>query len=337
MRWNSPEFLLLFLLIPIVAWYKLFITRFTKKGGIRFPLGSKLAIFRTSIKQKLMFIPDLLRLITLGLLVFALMQPQYGLERETINRKGIDIMIALDVSGSMAAEDFKPNRLKAAQKITERFINGLHNNRIGLVVFAGLSLTQCPLTMDYGVVTELLSRTYLGMMKADGTAIGDAIINAVYKFKKKKSEKRDQVIVLLTDGENNAGVVDPLEAAKIAADRNIKIYTIGVGSLKGAPIPIQGYGGKTYARNRDGSLYIPKLDEQMLKDIAFLTKGQYFRATDNKTLEKIYAKIAKLEKGKIDVSKTVQYSERFYWFLGVALALLAIEIYLRSRFFQRLF
>ena len=337
MKWNSPEFILLFLLIPLIGWYKIAIQTPARKGGLRYSLGAYLVHFKTSLKARLIFIPDLLRVFCLVLLIFALMQPQYGLEKETINRQGIDIMLAVDVSGSMAAEDFKPNRLKAAQKITESFITGLKDHRIGLVVFAGLSLTQCPLTMDYGVVTELLRRSSLQMIKADGTAIGDAIINAVYKFKKAKGEKRDQVLILMTDGENNAGVVDPLEAAKIAADKGIKVYTIGVGSIKGAPIPYQRYGRKQYARNADGSLYIPKLDEQLLKDIAFMTKGQYFRATDNKALEKIYERISKLEKGKIDISKTVQYSDRFYWFLAPALILLAFEIYLRSRYFQRVF
>jgi Ca-activated chloride channel family protein len=175
------------------------------------------------------------------------------------------------------------------------------------------------------------------MIKADGTAIGDAIVNAVYKFDVAKDKKRDRVIVLLTDGEANAGVVDPLEAAKIASDKSVKIYTIGVGSIDGAPIPIIRNGRKFYARNNDGSLYIPKIDEQLLKDIAYMTGGQYFRATDNEALKKIYDKIATLEKGEIDVNKTTQYSHRFYWFLFPAFCLLLIEIYLRTRVFQRVF
>ncbi|MGM0599948.1 MAG: vWA domain-containing protein [Candidatus Rifleibacteriota bacterium] len=337
MKFNNPEFLLLLALIPVIVFYKLFVLRNVPKGGIRFPLAFLSAQIRQSWRTRLIFIPDLLRIVTLTLLVFALMQPQYGFEREEISRKGIDIMISLDVSGSMAAEDFKPNRLKAAKKITENFITGLVDHRIGLVVFAGLSLTQCPLTIDYGVVTELLSRASLQMIKADGTAIGDAIVNAVYKFDVAKDKKRDRVIVLLTDGEANAGAVDPLEAAKIASDKSVKIYTIGVGSIDGAAIPIIRNGRKFYARNNDGSLYIPKIDEQLLKDIAYMTGGQYFRATDNEALKKIYDKIATLEKGEIDVNKTTQYSHRFYWFLAPAFCLLLIEIYLRTRVFQRVF
>ncbi len=337
MKFNSPEFMMLLALIPIVIAYKLYIMRRAKKGGIRFPLAFLSTDIHRSWRSRMIFVPDLLRMLVLILLIFALMQPQYGIEREEITRQGIDIMIAIDVSGSMAAEDFKPDRLSAAKKITENFITGLMDHRIGLVVFAGLSLTQCPLTIDYGVVTELLRRTSLSMLKADGTAIGDAIINAVYKFSADKSEKRDKVVILLTDGENNAGVVDPLEAAKIASERGVKIYTIGVGSIEGAPIPIIRGGRKMYARNNDGSLYIPKIDEQLLKDISFMTGGQYFRATDNEALEKIYQTIATLEKGKIDVSKTVQYSERFYWFLAPAFCLLMCEIYLRTRVFQRVF
>ncbi|MBF0410449.1 MAG: VWA domain-containing protein [Candidatus Riflebacteria bacterium] len=337
MRWNSPEYLFLIALLPIVIAYKWVILKGAKKGGVRFSFVS--AIRKTGVgwRSRFSFIPDVIRGIVLILLIMALMRPQYGIEKEEVQRQGIDIMLVLDVSGSMAAEDFKPNRLKAAQVITEKFITGLQDHRIGLVVFAGLSLTQCPLTLDYGVVTELLRRTSLQMIKRDGTAIGDAIINAVYKFKKGKGEKRDQIIILLTDGENNAGVVDPLQSAKIGADQGIRIYTIGVGSLEGAPIPIDTFRGKQYATNPDGSLYLPKIDEQLLKDIAFLTKGQYFRATDNSALEKIYETIAKLEKGKLDVSKSVQYSERFYWFLAPAIALFCVELFLRARTFSRVF
>ena len=336
MRWNSPEFMLLLTLIPIIAFYKYLISDRAKKGGINYPLAGIAAKVKSSIRTKLRFIPDLLRLIILVLIVFALMQPQYGFESESVTRQGIDIMIALDVSGTMAAEDFKPNRIKAAQKITEDFITGITDHRVGLVVFAGVALTQCPLTIDYGVLTELLRHTTLGMMKQDGTAIGDAIINAVYKFNSTGKEKRDKVIILLSDGENNAGV-DPLTAAKVAADRGIRIYTIGVGSLEGAPVPYYKNGRKSYYTDYYGNLQKPTLDEQLMKDIAYLTKGLYFRATDNEALEEIYKKIATLEKGKIDVNRTMQYSERFYWFLFPVFALLALEIYLRSRVFQRLF
>jgi Ca-activated chloride channel family protein len=175
------------------------------------------------------------------------------------------------------------------------------------------------------------------MIKADGTAIGDSIVNAVYKFDKDKKQKRDKVIILLTDGENNSGVVEPLEAANIAAERGVKVYTIGVGSIEGAPIPIMRGGRKMYARNNDGSIYIPKIDEQLLKDIAYVTGGRFFRATDNDALAQIYEQIASLEKGEIEVNRTIQYSERFYWFLAPAFCLLLCEIYLRSRVFQRVF
>lgn len=336
MKWNSPEFMLLLAIIPLIAFYKYYISDRAKKGGINYPLTGLIAASRKSLRSRLRFIPDLLRIIILLLIVFALMQPQYGYESESVTRQGIDIMIALDVSGTMAAEDFKPNRIKAAQKITEDFITGITDHRVGLVVFAGIAVTQCPLTIDYGVLTELLRHTSLGMMKQDGTAIGDAIINAVYKFNTTNKEKRDKVIILLSDGENNTGI-DPLTAAKIAAEKGIRIYTIGVGSLEGAPVPYYKNGQKYYYSDYYGNYQKPQLDEQLLKDIAYLTKGLYFRATDNAALEEIYKKIATLEKGKIDVSYTMLYSERFYWFLLPAFALLAIEIYLRSRVFQRVF
>ena len=259
MKWNSPELIMLLALIPLVAWYKLYLGRTLKKGGIRFAQAFSGSDLKKSLRVRLLFVPDLLRLCALLLLVFALMQPQYGQEHESVTRQGIDIMIALDVSGSMAAEDFKPDRIRAAQKITENFISGITDHRLGLVVFAGLALTQCPLTIDYGVVTELLRRSNLGMLKYDGTAIGDAIINAVYKFASDNSAKRDKVVILLSDGENNSGF-DPHEAAKIAAEKGVRVYTIGVGSLEGAPVPVYQQGQKFYARNNDGSLYIPKID-----------------------------------------------------------------------------
>lgn len=336
MKFNSPEFLLLFILIPIILSYKYFVTNRAKKGGINYSLAGVALETGSSFKAKLTFLPDFLRVVVLALIAFALMQPQYGFESETVTRQGIDIMIALDVSGTMAAEDFQPNRIKAAQKITEDFITGITDHRVGLVVFAGVALTQCPLTIDYGVLTELLRHTSLGMMKQDGTAIGDAIVNAVYKFNTSAKEKRDKVIILLSDGENNAGI-DPLTAAKIAADKNIRVYTIGVGSLEGAPVPYYRNGQKFYAQDYYGNVQKPTLDEQLLKDIAYLTKGLYFRATDNQALEEIYKKIATLEKGKIDVSRTMLFSERFYWYLFPALALLLVEIYLRNRVFQRVF
>jgi Ca-activated chloride channel homolog len=338
MRWNSPEFLLLLAAIPLVVAYKLVVLLPLRKGGVLYPLTRRAIEAGSSWKVRLLWVPDVLRGLVLVLFVMALMQPQWGMSRETVNRQGIDIMLALDVSGSMAAEDFKPNRLKAAQEITERFINGLQDHRIGLVVFAGIALTQCPLTLDYGVVTELLRRTSLEMLKVDGTAIGDALLNALYKFKRGPGEKRDQVIVLLTDGENNAGVVDPLEAARMVAERQVRVYTIAVGSIEGAPIPIRdALGRQGYARNRDGSLYIPKIDEQLLKDIAYLTGGAFFRATDNEALDNIYKTIATLERGKLDISRTIQYAERFYWFLAPAAALLALELFLRLRVFSRVF
>lgn len=337
MRWYSPENALLLLIVLVAILYRHFVQRPREKGGIRYPLTTQIMGEKPSLKTRLLWVPEALRFVVLMLLIISMMRPQFGLEQQHVTRKGLDIMIVLDISGSMAAEDFKPNRLRAAQAITERFINGLQDHRIGLVVFAGVSMTECPLTLDYGVVTELLRRTDLRMLKVDGTAIGDGLANAIYKFKRAPGEKRDQVIVLLTDGENNAGVIDPLEAARIALERGIRVYTIGVGSAAGAPIPMDTPYGRQYMKNPDGSLYIPRIDEQLLKDIAFLTKGQYFRAVDNQALENIYKRIAELEKGDLDISRTVQYSERFYWYLAPALALFSIELYLRARWFLRVF
>lgn len=339
MTWYAKEFLILAIPLLLVAIYKFFIFSRIKKGAVKYPLTFIVIDVKKSLRQKFNFLPDLFRFCVLILLLLALLQPRLGIEAEEIERQGIDIMIVLDVSGSMAAEDFKPNRMEAAKTVTEKFIMDLQDHRVGLVVFSGLAVTQCPLTMDYGTLVELLRRSNFGMLKRDGTAIGDGLISAVngLVLDRENQEERDKVIILLTDGENNAGVVEPLDAAKIAAQQNIKIYAVGIGTPEGAPVPITRGGRTTYARNRDGSLYLATFDEQLLKDMAFLTDGKYFRVTDSETLQSIYEQIAQLETSTVEVVKTVRYAERFYWFLAPAFALLAIEIFLRAKVFQRIF
>ena len=270
------------------------------------------------------FLP-IVRLLTLALLALGLARPQVVKHEEEIRTEGIDIMLVLDVSGSMQAEDFKPaNRLHVAKDVVGEFLGMVKNDRIGLVVFAGQSFTQCPLTLDYDVLRTLLSKVEIGMIE-DGTAIGTALANAVARLK--DSVAKSKVVILLTDGENNAGKIDPDTAAKIAQALGVRVYTIGVGKEGGAPIPVNHpVYGKVYARNPDGSLVLTKLDEKTLRKIAEATGGQYFRATDAEALKKIYAQILELERTKFEVKQFERAQEYFRWAAAPALALLLLEL-----------
>lgn len=269
------------------------------------------------------------RLAALALLALGLARPQVVEREEEIRTEGIDIMLALDISGSMQAEDFKPaNRLHVAKEVVAEFLGMVRNDRVGLVVFAGQSFTQCPLTLDYDVLRTLLERVEIGMIE-DGTAIGTALANAVARLK--DSAAKSKVVILLTDGENNAGKIDPETAAKIAEAIGVRVYTIGVGKQGGAPIPVQHpVYGKVYARNPDGSLVLTKLDEASLRRIADTTGGQYFRATDAEALKKIYAQILDLERTKFEVKQFERAKEYFRWAVFPALALILLELGLAS-------
>ena len=218
----------------------------------------------------------------------------------------------------MRAEDFKPrNRLQAAKQVIRDFIKNRKNDRLGLVVFASQSYTQCPLTLDYGVLLEFLNQVKIGMIE-DGTAIGMAIANCVNRLR--ESAAKSKVIILLTDGENNAGEIDPITAAKAAAAMKVKIYTIGAGRRGGAPIPFyHPLFGKMYYKNPDGSLYLTKIDEETLKQIAQLTGGKYYRATNTEKLREIYEEIGQLEKTKIKTKEYMSYDEKFSIFVFLAL------------------
>ncbi|MFH1429029.1 MAG: VWA domain-containing protein [Candidatus Margulisiibacteriota bacterium] len=268
-----------------------------------------------------------LRILILVLLITALARPQSGVANKEIETYGVDIALVLDISGSMRAEDLKPDRLTAAKTVVGDFIRGRTADRIGLVVFAGKSFTQCPLTLDYDILVNLLGNVKFDMVE-DGTAIGMAIANGVNRLRGSKAKSK--VMILLTDGENNKGEIDPETAAKLAQSMDIKIYTIGVGKIGGAPIPIyHPQLGKVYARMPDGSLQLSKLNEESLKKIAEITDGKYYRATNNQSLKWIYQQIDKLEKTEIKTRKYVKYSELYQNMVLAALILLLLEITLR--------
>jgi len=321
-----PYVLYLLILVPLYLYLK--ITRISKK----MPAAnySSISIFKEipkSFKEKTYPIPDILRGLALAAIIVALARPQSFSSGEDIYTEGIDIAMVLDISGSMLAEDFKPNRLEAAKKVTDEFIEGRTADKIGLVIFSGESFTQCPLTIDYNVLRNLLGEVKSGML-VDGTAIGNAIANGVNRLKDSKAKSK--VIILLTDGVNNAGQIDPITAAKIAATFNIRIYTIGVGTIGQAPYPFQTPFGIRY------QMVPVEIDENLLRQVSDLTKGKYFRATNNTKLKQIYNEIDKLEKTKIEVTSYRNAAEKFHVWLIIALLFLTLEFILNNTFYKKL-
>lgn len=328
-RFADPEYLYLLALVPLLAyWY--WKRRAKGSGKIRFSDIHVIKRVGKTAKQRLRHSLFLLRLLFISLIIIAFARPQSGSQMRETTTEGVDIILALDVSSSMLAEDFKPkNRLEAAKKVAEEFIQGRQNDRLGMVIFAGESFTQCPLTLDYGVLMTLLQDIKVADQDWDGTAIGMGIINAVNRLRDSKAKSK--VIILLTDGVNNRGEVDPITASNIAAAIDVKIYTIGAGS----------HGTALYPVNDPllGKRFVPmpvEIDEDVLKQIAANTKARYFRATDTKKLSEIYAEIGELEKTKIEVKEFTRYDEYFHYFLMIGLGLFILEMILTNSIFRKL-
>jgi Ca-activated chloride channel family protein len=328
-RFADPEYLYLLVLVPLLAyWY--WKRRAKGSGKIRFSDIHVIKRVGKTAKQRLRHSLFLLRLLFISLIIIAFARPQSGSQMRETTTEGVDIILALDVSSSMLAEDFKPkNRLEAAKKVAEEFIQGRQNDRLGMVIFAGESFTQCPLTLDYGVLMTLLQDIKVADQDWDGTAIGMGIINAVNRLRDSKAKSK--VIILLTDGVNNRGEVDPITASNIAAAIDVKIYTIGAGS----------HGTALYPVNDPllGKRFVPmpvEIDEDVLKQIAANTKARYFRATDTKKLSEIYAEIGELEKTKIEVKEFTRYDEYFHYFLMIGLGLFILEMILTNSIFRKL-
>jgi len=328
-RFADPAYLLILLILPVlIYWY----WRGKRAGGARLrysDTGLFKGVGRTA-KQRLRPLLFLLRLLALSLMIIALARLQSGSKETKVSTEGVDIVLAMDVSSSMLAEDFKPhNRLEAAKQVAQEFITGRSNDRMGLVIFAGESFTQCPLTLDYGVLLTLLNQLKVADRDWDGTAIGMGIVNAVNRLRSSKAKSK--IIILLTDGENNKGEVDPLTAARVAQALGIKIYTIGAGKKGTAMYPVD---DPVLGRH-----YVPmqvRIDEQTLKEIARITDGRYFRATNSNKLKKIYAEIGKMEKTKIEVKEFTRYQDYFVYLLTAGLLLLLLELILANTYFKKL-
>lgn len=316
-----PYLLWLLLLLPLlIVWY---ILR-NKKSASSFTISSLSTHKKLkSAKSFSRHLPFILRLLSLALLIVAIARPQTRSNEEKIEGEGIDIVLCMDVSGSMLAEDFSPNRLEAMKEVAANFVSGRKTDRIGVVIFAGEPFTQCPLTTDYASLKSQIWAVRSGILQ-DGTAIGSGLSISVERLKKSKSKSK--VVVLLTDGENNGGLIPPGTAKEIAKSFNVKVYTIGMGTEGYATLPQQTQGGAV-VRTREKV----NIDEKLLKEIARETGGNYFRATDNESLAKIYADIDQLEKSKIETSSYARYAEEFYPLAIAALVLLLIEVWLRYK------
>jgi len=326
----NPWLLCLLLVLPILAYFK---GKFGGTAGILFSTTSTLSRIGQRRRSRAGAILAGLIYFSLALFVIALARPQLGRVVTRVQATGVDIMLALDVSRSMLAEDFtigntRANRIEAVKRVTEQFIRERPNDRIGIVAFAGRPYLVSPLTLDHDWLIQNLDRLRIGLVE-DGTAVGSAIASASNRLKDK--EAKTKLIVLLTDGDNNAGKVMPLTAAEAAKTLGIRIYTIGAGTEGEAPFPMTNAFGRTVYRN-----VLVKFDEKALQEIATITNGKFFRATDTESLKTIFGEIDKLEKSKIEVEKTAQYRDLFHWFLIPGLACLILEMLLSQTLWRRL-
>lgn len=326
MIFANPLYLfLLILLLPLIGWYiwKQRNTYASLRVSTAMPFDNIQPTWRIYARH----LPFILRVGALALVIVVLARPQSTDNWQNISTEGIDIMMAIDISGSMLAEDLKPNRLEAAKEVASTFINGRRNDNIGLVVFAGESFTQCPLTTDHAVLINLFHGIKSGMIE-EGTAIGMGLANAVSRIK--DSQAKSKVVILLTDGSNNRGEIAPVTAAEIARSFGIRVYTIGVGSMGSAPYPYQTPFGVQYQN------VAVEIDEQSLQQIATMTGAAYFRATDTNSLKSIYSEIDQMEKTKLNVKEFSKKQEEYKQYALIALLLLIAEALIRYLLLKRI-
>ncbi|MFZ1235780.1 MAG: VWA domain-containing protein [Prevotella sp.] len=327
---NKEYFLLLLLLIPYIIWY--FLYRQKNEPTMQMSDTYAYMFAPKSWRVRLIHLPMLLRCLVFVLIVCILARPQTHNSWKEQKVDGIDIMLAMDVSTSMLAEDLKPNRLEASKNVASEFISGRPNDNIGLAIFAGESFIQCPMTTDHSSLLNLLHnvRTDIAArgLISDGTAIGMGLANAVSRLKDAKAKSK--VVILITDGSNNMGDISPMTSAQIAKSLGIRVYTIGVGTNRVAPYPVS-VGGTTQYVN------IPvEIDSKTLSDISAITDGNFYRATNNQELKQIYKDIDKLEKTKMDVKKFSKRYEAYQPFAIVAILLLVMELLLRNTLFRKI-
>ncbi len=323
-------FLLLLLLVPYAIWF--FLIKSRKEPSLKIASSKAYLFAPKTLRQRLMWLPFVLRVLCFSMIVTALARPQSNASWSESEVEGIDIMLAMDVSTSMMAMDFKPNRVEAARKVASDFVNRQKNDNIGLTVFSGEAFTQCPLTTDHAALLQMFSNITCDLpatgMIEDGTAIGMGIANAINRLKESKAKSK--VVILLTDGSNNMGEISPLTAAEMAKSLGIRIYTIGVGTNGNAkyPYPLPG-GGVQYV-----SMPV-EIDTKMLKEIATITKGKYYRAKNNQELENIYSDISKLEKSRITTTRFSRLHEFYQPFILVGIIALLLEMVLKNTILRK--
>jgi Ca-activated chloride channel family protein len=318
---KNPELLWLLLVLPLVVAHHVFLhrknmsqLRYSSLAGVKQAASPRTAYYT--------HIPVVLRTLALALLIVAIARPQSSSSWQDVTTEGIDIVLCLDISGSMLAEDFKPNRLEASKKVAMNFMKGRPNDRVGLVIFSAESFTQCPLTTDHSILLNLFQDVKTGMLE-DGTAIGLGLATSVQRLK--DSEAVSKVVILLTDGDNNSGSIAPITAAEIAKEFGVRVYTIGVGTRGSAPFPFTDPFGRTVYQDVE-----VRINEALLKEMAEMTDGRYFRATDNAALEAVYAEIDQMERSKIDVTEYRKRKEEFMPFAALALLLVLAEVLVRQ-------
>ena len=315
----------LFVLLPVLAWWY-FTKQSQREGSITISSISKVKSI-SSWKNTFRHLPFIFRLLCISCIIIALARPQTRNDEELVNGEGVDIVLCIDVSGSMMAQDFSPNRMEAAKDVAANFAANRPTDRIGLVIFSGESFTLCPLTTDQQVLSAQIYNIHSGLLE-DGTAIGSGLATSVDRLRASKSKSK--VVILLTDGENNGGQIPPLTAKELAKATGVRVYTIGVGTEGFAQMPMQTQSGTVVMQREKVNI-----DEKLLTQIANETGGKYFRAKDNESLKNIYSEIDKLEKSKIEVTALKRYSEKFFPFAFAAILFLMMEMLLRFTLFKK--
>ena len=325
MQFQNPEILYLLAVIPIVIAYYIFVGR--RRASLRVTTLGTERMPRT-LRYWLRDMPIVLRLAALAVLIVALARPVEAHSSTESSTEGIDIVLAMDISGSMLARDFEPDRITASKHLASEFASMRVGDRISVVAFAGEAFTQCPLTSDKASVGTMLSRLRSGVVD-DGTAIGNGLATAINRLR--ESGSKSKVVVLLTDGVNNRGQISPIMAAEIARDMGIKVYTIGVGTKGQAPMPaVDMFGNQSYV------MADVEIDEQLLRNIAKTTGGEYFRAVDNEALKQIYARIDEMEKSEVQITHYTSYEELYFGWLLLGLLLLGVEFILERIVLNRI-
>jgi Ca-activated chloride channel family protein len=330
LRFASPVWLWGLLLLPLLV-YRYLVAEQRHRASIRFSDLGVLKRAKPSLCTRLRHVLIGLRVAGLALLILALARPQSGRASREVSGEGVDIMLTLDVSSSMELKDLdqgQKTRLQVAREVVSEFVRSRQSDRLGLVAFAAQSYTQCPLTLDYGILLEFLDQVQIAEESWDGTAIGMALINACNRLR--ESTAKSKVVILLTDGVNNAGEIDPLTAADVAAAVGIRVYTIGVGTEGVIQLPVQGAFGIRYQTIQ------VEIDEKILQEVAARTRARYFRATTERKLEEIYQEIGRLETSQVKSQVSVDYSERYASFLWPGLVALLLEAVLANTRFRRI-